>query len=267
MNILVLAGARIEEDECLAGTGTYRAGLVVGGKSLLEQALSTFSGLSDLGKVVLVGPEKLVPQSCRELLTEIIEPGTEMLENLEKGLGVLPQEEPVLVAASDLPLLTQAAVADFLSSCVKRQAELYYPVIRRETYESAFPGSVRTYLRLRDGVFTGGNMVLFSPASVYDRHRELLAKAVADRKRPHRLARFFGPGFFLGLLLRRYTVAQIESRVNSRFGLRAVAVESRFSEMGYDVDSREDLDWIEFYWGGSLSGVIRKGQIGGDTDG
>lgn len=254
MNVLILAGAksgRLGSRDVMADG--YRAGLSVGGRTLLEQALSAVAALPGIGRVILVGPAELVPPAYTGLLSTIIPPEGDLLSNLRRGLAELPADEMVLVVASDMPLLTGTALKDFCARSSARQAEIYYPVIRRETYEAAYPGSRRTYLGVRDGTFTGGNVALFQPAVFY-RHERLIARAIERRKHPRRLGRLLGWGFFLGLLRRKYTIAEIESRLAKKLGIRAAAIESNFSEMGFDIDTADDLAWIQFYWGGTLEG-------------
>ncbi|NLG84108.1 MAG: hypothetical protein GX493_05760, partial [Firmicutes bacterium] len=179
-----------------------------------------------------------------------------LFTNLKQALAVLPPSEPVLVLASDLPLLTRAALADFIRQCREREAEIYYPIIRREVYEEAYPGSRRTYVRVKDGTFTGGNVAFFTP-DVFFRHEKLFARAIACRKNPFRLAPLLGFRWLPQLLVRALSVAAIEARIAARLGVKVAAIESRFSEMGFDVDTEADLEWIEFYWGGALAGQAR----------
>ena len=260
MNALVLAGARNEGLEHALPSGAYRAGLVVGGRTLLELALASLTGLPGLDRIVIVGPVELVPDVYRSATTRILTPGEDLLTNLKQGLAALPEDEPVLVVASDMPLLTMAALKDFVAKCAGREAEIYYPIIRREVYEAAYPGSDRTYLSVGDGTFTGGNMVLLSPAT-FKRYERLIGKAVAWRKQPRRLGRLLGFRFVIGLLMSRYKVAEIEAKVGSYLGLRVVAIETNFSEIGFDVDTSADMQWIEFYWGGATEGAARNEPI------
>ncbi|MGQ9780262.1 MAG: nucleotidyltransferase family protein [Bacillota bacterium] len=253
MNAIVLAGGKAEG---MKGRVGYRAGLVIGGRSLLEQALRALTGLPDLERIVLVGPAELVPEEYRSTITSVLPPVDDLFANLKQALLVLPPEEPVLVLSSDLPLLTRAALADFIRQCREREAEIYYPIIRREVYEEAYPGSRRTYVRVKDGTFTGGNMALFTPA-VFFRHEKLFARAIACRKHPLRLAPLLGFRLMPQLLVRSLTVAAIEARIAARLGVEVAAIESRFSEMGFDIDTEADLEWIEFYWGGALVGRPR----------
>jgi len=258
LNAIVLAGAGSAGVTDAKEISPYRAGLLVGGRNLLTQTLEALSGLPGLGQVVLVGPGDLVPDAFKRLITTTIPPDCSLADNLAKGLSVLPEQEQVLILASDLPLLTTAALQDFLSLCAGRQGDIHYPIIRKSTYEAAYPGSNRTYLTVKDGTFTGGNVALLASPDVYRRHQEIIKKVIAWRKHPQRAGRLLGLWFLLGLLFHRRTVAEIEARIAAGLGIRAAAVESRFSEIGYDVDSRADLEWIEFYWGGGLEGTVRK---------
>ena len=87
MNAVVLAGAKaVELGKHSIGSG-YRAGLVIGGRSLLDQALGALSTLPDLGRVILVGPGELVAPEFRAMLAEVVAPGEDLVENLRRGLS------------------------------------------------------------------------------------------------------------------------------------------------------------------------------------
>ena len=94
-------------------------------------------------------------------------------------------------------------------------------------------------------------------AAVFFRHEKLFARAIACRKHPLRLAPLLGFRLMPQLLVRSLTVAAIEARIAARLGVEVAAIESRFSEMGFDIDTEADLEWIEFYWGGALVGRPR----------
>ncbi|NLG84950.1 MAG: NTP transferase domain-containing protein, partial [Firmicutes bacterium] len=71
MNAIVLAGGKAEG---MKGGAGYRAGLVVGGRTLLAQVLRALSGLPELGQVVLVGQATLLPAEQRPMFTTILLP-------------------------------------------------------------------------------------------------------------------------------------------------------------------------------------------------
>ncbi len=166
----------------------------------------------------------------------------DLLANVEAGLSALTAQGPVLVATADVPLLTPEAVFHLLS--VAPPAGLVYPIVPREAVEERFPGMKRTYARLREGTFTGGNLVLLDPA-LFRRALPVARKVVAWRKNPLRLALLFGPAFLLKLLLGVLSVAELEARAEGIFGVPMRAVVVPYPEIGVDVDKPEDVAFAE----------------------
>jgi hypothetical protein len=172
-------------------------------------------------------------------------PGDTVLGSLAAGDAALdgaacPREDWVLCCTGDIPFLTAAAVTDFIGKCRQRDADFYYPIISRQAAESRFPGVRRTYARLRDGVFTGGNLFLVRRAILKD----ALPKAegfIRLRKRPVALARLVGFGFLFGYLFGRLSIEFAERRVSKLVGYRGAAVISDYPEIGVDVDKVSDL--------------------------
>ncbi|HEY8417919.1 MAG TPA: hypothetical protein VIK93_07785, partial [Limnochordales bacterium] len=184
-----------------------------------------------------------------------------LLDNLEHGARVLLANgeaasaagtggpgSRLLVVTSDIPLVTAAAIEDFLDRCRRRDAaagpralDAFYPMVSRENSEARFPGQRRTYVRLRSGSYTGGNCVLLSPA-VLLKQRELFEQAVALRKDPVRMARLLGLGFIIRFLTRRLEAADIERVVRERLGINGAIIEVPYAEIGFDVDKPEDLE-------------------------
>src|SRR5690606_27533647 len=155
----------------------------------------------------------------------------------------------LLVATSDIPLITVEALETFLALCRRRDAEApvgrdhfdaYYPMVSRENCDARFPGVQRTYVGLKDGQFTGGNVVLLDPAVMLDR-RQLFEQVVALRKDPVGMARLLGFGFIVKFLLRRLTARDIENIVREKFGIVGAVIQVPHAEVGFDVDKPSDL--------------------------
>ncbi|MEN2983356.1 MAG: NTP transferase domain-containing protein [Thermus sp.] len=159
-----------------------------------------------------------------------------LLENLEAALA--HAEGRVLVATADLPHLTPEAVRFVLERAP--QAALVYPIVPKEAVEARFPHTRRTYARLREGVFTGGNLLLLEKALFY-RALPLAKQAVALRKKPLALARLIGWDILLKLLLGRLSLGELEARASRILGVEARALLTPYPEVGVDVDREEEL--------------------------
>lgn len=237
---LILAGGRAK----IPGYDVEEALIPLAGRPMVDYVLQAVRGASGVGRVCLVGSEKLC-SLYRDREDLILAPaGNEVLESLANGLQVLNPREWVLVATADIPLVTPAMISDFLARCQEKPADFYYAILRRETNEARFPGTRRTYVRLREGVFCGGNLFLVRPEVVVEGIRRGAAIA-ALRKNPLGLARLIGPGFILKLLFHRLSLAEAETKFSQLLGLTGVTVISPYAEVGVDVDKEEDLALVK----------------------
>lgn len=116
--------------------------------------------------------------------------------------------------------------------------------------KSASPGVVRTYARLREGVFTGGNIFMIRVA-VVDRCLAVARKLVANRKSVLAQARLFGFNILWKFITRRLTIPDVEARFQDLLGVRGKAIISEYAEIGVDVDKPSDLKLAEKWLGGS----------------
>lgn len=241
VDALVLAGAPNNGrlGECSAASN--EALIEVGSRTLLEYVIDALRGSSRIGRIVVIGPEKLIRERIGDGSADlIVESGVSLMDNILIGLDAMEGQEQVLIVTSDIPLLTPAAVDDFLDRCSQREAEVYYSVIRREVVEERYPGSKRTYVRLADGSFTGGNIALVS-LDVIKRCRDTVERAIQMRKSPWQLGRLLGIRCMIKFLLRTLTIEDIEARVERVFHFKGLAIMTPYPEVGVDVDKPEDL--------------------------
>src|SRR5690606_3902676 len=110
-----------------------------------------------------------------------------------------------------------------------------YPLVFRSLIQQAFPGVPKTYLKLRDGVFTGGNVALI-PGRLSSHHLTLLQQADRWRKHPGTLAAMLGWRGFTRLALSRLTIAELEAIVSRRLGARVRGLPCGEVGIGFDID-------------------------------
>jgi len=223
MEALILAGGRTEGLPV-----PCKADLPLGEGTMLDVVVQAFREAGSIRKVTVVR-----------------DAGDSMLANLLRGvegLG-LPSQAHVLVSSCDIPFLTGEAVDDFLHRCTG-EADVYYPIIRREDCEGIFPGARRTYARLREGTFTGGNLFLVRVGSL-PLLAERLERLIQRRKSPLRLAAELGFGltaeFLLSMWLGTLSIPRLERKAARLTGIRTQAVLTPFAEIGTDIDKRDDL--------------------------
>ncbi|HIE13479.1 MAG TPA: hypothetical protein EYP63_08665 [Desulfotomaculum sp.] len=237
---LVLAGAPNSGPLKELSPAPYEALIDVHGRPLAAYVIEAVLATPVISRVLVVGPPELEKSFESERLI-VLPPREELLENLAAGLEALSGSSRVLVVTGDLALLTPSAVEEFLQLCNRGEADVYYPVVPRDAVEKAYPMIERTYVRLREGTFTGGNIGLVDPAVLIrslDRARDL----VRLRKKPLRLALVIGPWVLCRFLLGRLTLREAEKKVSRILGLRGKVVIVHIPEIGVDVDKVGDLE-------------------------
>src|SRR5439155_17905392 len=86
----------------------------------------------------------------------------------------------VLVLTTDLPFITAEAIRGFLESAPE-SADIALPVHERQEFESKFPGTQSTYVRLGDGDWTIGGAFLFRPEAL-ELNRQNIERLFSARK-------------------------------------------------------------------------------------
>ncbi len=198
------------------------------------EALALTPGVAE---VRVVGPRELAPDLPPGAV--LIPPETTLWDNLRAGAAGVTQGR-LLLATGDIPLLDNAAVEDFLARCATVSADLHYSIVPREAVQRSYSGVRRTYVRLADGVFTGGNLFLLRREAL----EAVIAwgeKVYALRKSPLRIGLLLGPLFALRFALGRLTIAAAEGKVRRLLGLVGRAVVTPYPAIGVDVDRPEDL--------------------------
>jgi molybdopterin-guanine dinucleotide biosynthesis protein A len=222
------------------------ASIRIGKRYMFEYVVAALRRSEHIDRIVIAGPLAILAEvfeKSTDCIT-LVESGSTQIESFIKALEaadvVFERNERILIVTADIPLLTTAAIDDFVSLCVRQKGEMFYPIVKKETNESKYPGSVRTYAQLKDGTFTGGNLILID-ADIVDRCIPVAKKLVQYRKSPLRLASYIGLGVLIRYLLGSLSVKDAEKKVSSLMGVHAVAVISSFAEIGIDVDKFSDL--------------------------
>lgn len=241
VDVLILAGGSLKG---LTAPEVASKGLIeVGGRPMMEYLIDTLRACPSVGKVVVTLPSRAPQGSWASKVDKILVGDGTMIENIETGVKFLGTKAPILITSSDIPLLRPEAVKDFLERCRSKKGDFYYPVVSREELEKQFPGTKRTYATLREGTFTGGNLVLVKPETFLE-NIELTKKAYEARKSPLEMARILGIKFIFKFLLKRLTIKETEGRISSLIGAKARAIITPYAEIAVDVDKDADLELV-----------------------
>ncbi|HEX7876455.1 MAG TPA: NTP transferase domain-containing protein [Sphingobium sp.] len=149
---------------------------------------------------------------------------------------------PLLVTTADHVLLDQEMLDQFAGQATG--ADIAVAMVERQTLLARYPASRRTWLKFRDGWWSGANIFWFGSAKA----RPVIAlwrEVEQDRKKGWKILSAFGPFALLGAVLRILTLRGGIARIGRRFGLTAQLIAMDKAEACIDADKVEDVALIE----------------------
>jgi len=149
---------------------------------------------------------------------------------------------PVLLTTADHVLLDRAMLDQFVGEA--QGADIAVAMVERATLVARYPQSRRTWLKFRDGGWSGANLFWIGS----DRARRAIAlwqEVEQDRKKGWKILAAFGPLALIGALLRISTLRGGMARAGRRLGLEARLVAMASPEACIDADKAEDVTLIE----------------------
>jgi len=245
VNAVVLAGGT-NGPEMAAATGvTNRALTPLGARTMLDYVTSALHHAESVGDVFVVGDVPAGPHY------EQIPGGASLLDNLLAGVRAAQTANTrILVSTSDIPFLMPEAVEDFIRQAHSPgavSADLCCSYVPLARCRERFPEMKRTAIKLREGRFTLGNLMLVNPQFL-EAHRDIITRAYDARKSAVGVARLLGAGLPARLLLAQcvspslLTVPALEEGVSRLIGGgRVAAIRSEYPEVGTDVDKPDDV--------------------------
>jgi molybdopterin-guanine dinucleotide biosynthesis protein A len=252
MNVVVLAGGRLTEEDPLFGLipeggPPSKAHLPLGGKPMLQWVLDALGGSKSISGVIVVGQTADAGFECEKPLSYIPDQGG-LIDNALTGIRASaaqnPTETHTLLATGDIPLVTAEMVDWVVENGMRSGVDLVYHVITNEVMEARFPGSNRTFISVKGMKVCGGDLNLFSN-KMADQNQHIWEELAARRKNPLKQAALLGPGILLGVVLRILDLETGVAKISKRLGLEGKAVICPFAELGMDVDKPGQYELVK----------------------
>jgi GTP:adenosylcobinamide-phosphate guanylyltransferase len=241
---VVLAGGPPDDVAALEPGAPNKAFVRIGGVTLVERTLRALRASTKIDRIIVVAPERARDHPALALADERRADGAKIRVSLRNGLEGLPPDEIALVSTSDLPVLSPAAVDDFIDYAHDLDADLGYGCIERTVHEALYPSVPHTWARLRDGTFCGGGLVAIKPRALPALER-FIERLGAARKNPLQLASLFGWDVLARFAIGRLSIASAERRASQLLGAPVRAIVSPYPETGVNVDRVTDVKLAE----------------------
>lgn len=242
-NALILAGTKEKGPLEIAENVDNKALIVIDGRPMIDYIVDALNNSENIDRILVVGPKNTLYPYIGKKVKEILNSGKSILENMEIGLNFFNSTDSLLLLTSDIPLLTTEAIDEFLRICTKRKAQIGYPVITKENIVKKYPETQRTYVKMKEGAFCGGNIVFFKP-EVFFQNKKLIKELFDNRKAAWKYVKILGLKFILKFLFKTLTLEEVEKRVTEIFGYNSIAAMTSYPEIMIDLDKPSDLKLI-----------------------
>lgn len=246
IDAIVLSGGIPKPDTLLYEytQGKPKALLDICGKPMIQWVLDALEGAKTINQIVIVGLTDESVVTCSKVRAFIPSLG-DMMENgragVKKVLELNPKAKHVLAASSDIPAIKPAIVDWVVNTASETDDDIYYNLITRQVMETRFPGSKRSFTKLRDVEVCGGDMNVVGALTVTE-NDELFKKVLAARKNVFKQAALIGYDTLFLLLLRRIDTKGAVEKVTKKLNITGRAILCPYAEVGMDVDKPHQLE-------------------------
>ena len=247
MDAIVTAGGIPLPEEPLyeATQGNPKALVDVAGKPMVQWVLDALTESECVDNVIVVGLTDKSGLECGKKLYYVSNQGR-MVENLQAGakkvLEVNPKAEYVLIVSSDIPGITAEMVDWVVNTAMQTKLDVYYNVIQRQVMEKRFPGSKRTWTKLKDMEICGADMNVGRIKTIVSDDTDMWVRITNSRKSPLKQAALIGFDTALMLLTGGLTLEKAETNIMARLNITGKAMVCPFAEVGMDVDKPHQLE-------------------------
>lgn len=243
VDAIVLAGGENNKALRQASAADYEALIEIEGRPMVWYVVSALAASPLVNRIFVAGPLSELAGCALPGDPVCLPAGKTMMDTAAAGMQALGHQNKVLLVTADIPLLSCEALADFIRQCAGSEADVYYPIVSKDIVQQRFAAVKRTYVRLKEGIFTGGNVLLVNPAIV-ESCLAFAGQVVNQRKKPLRLCRLLGWSFIVKFLLGRLSLDDITCRLSELLGITGQVILSDYAEIGMDVDKTSDLKMV-----------------------
>lgn len=238
---LILAGSRGGEvDPAASYAGVAHKGLIVlQGQTLLARVLGAVekAGAQAIG---VSANDEAIKAALAGSKAVVLPPSAGPSQSVADGAGALGF--PLVVTTVDHALLKPEWITQFVSD-TPDWADVAVLLAPEDRVRAAAPQTKRTYLKFRDGRYSGCNLFLLRNANAL-KVIAVWRKVEALRKQPWKIAAMLGPSFLIRYALGLLTLDETVARLGKLADVKAAAVRAHDGLAAVDVDKPSDLDLV-----------------------
>lgn len=226
-------------------------------KCLLEvqgqpMASWVYQAVKEIGceHVVIVGLEGLAAADSSPNVYFVADQG-DFFSNIQAGCRKLlecnPVQRKVLLISGDIPCLTAEMLTWTINQNTNVDFDFQYTVVPRETMETTFPNSRRTYLKMKGIEVCGGDASIIHTRYALAENT-VVTELIENRKNVMKQAVILGFPILWRIITGSMTLELAEKLVSKRLKLTGKVVVTPYAELGMDVDKPHQLQLVRDYF-------------------
>ncbi|MBW8011984.1 MAG: NTP transferase domain-containing protein [Chloroflexi bacterium] len=248
MDVLVAAGGFPKPDDPMYEytQGGPKALVDVAGKPMVQWVLDAIGAAKTTEKVVVVGLEADSGVTCSKPLSFVPNQGglvTNIIAGAERVVELNPEANYVLSISADIPTISGEMIDWVVNTAMETEHDIYLTVVSRETMEKRFPGSARTFTKIKGIELSSGDIGIFATWTAVEKEG-IWTRLGEARKNPLKQAAMFGFDTLLMILFRLVDLDGLTRQLSKRLGLNPRALLCPYAEVAMDVDKPHQLEII-----------------------
>jgi GTP:adenosylcobinamide-phosphate guanylyltransferase len=245
--IITAGGCPSPEDPLFEITqGQPKALVNIAGKPMIQWVLDALEESGVIDQLVIVGL-KDDEEFDTSLPTTLLPNQGDMLSNITIGARAFKEygpDEMVMIVSSDVPTITGQMIKWFAKELEQVDADAVYNIIEKDTMETRFPNANRTYLKLGQTAFCGGDVNAVR-LSLMQKENPMWKKLIDARKNPIKQVTMIGLDTLFMLITKKLTLAKAEQLISKKLGLKGKALTCPYAELAMDVDKPGHFSLLE----------------------
>jgi molybdopterin-guanine dinucleotide biosynthesis protein A len=248
LDAIILAGGIPEADDPLYeySQGMNKSLMDVAGKPMVQWVIDALDRSASVGHLVVMGVDSTHQLTASKSISYLPDGGG-ILQNVLAGLKHISASDSkathALIVSADIPALTSEMVDWRVEVAMENPTDVDYVVVDRETMETRFPQSNRSFVRLRDCEVCGGDINVVRAG--LDKHADIWEQIVSARKSALKQASLIGYSTLALLLAGRLDLNSAVHRVTHRLGISGSVHVSPFAEVAMDIDKPHQFEILQ----------------------
>jgi GTP:adenosylcobinamide-phosphate guanylyltransferase len=199
---------------------------------------------------ILLGTDILQNQGISDQFdTYISSPEKNKLsDNVRLGIQS-SQGEYILIITGDIPCIEMEHIQSLLSPIKDNpDIDLFVPIVEKSSVDQLFPGSHRTYGKIKEGSVKVANCFLIRKDG-FSKIDAIMNQFIENRKSVIKLAFHFGIINLLKLMVTKsISIPELEKAFLKASSIKVKGFFTEYAQLAVDIDKQSDIQDIETYF-------------------